>query len=1132
DRGNIKANFNSIGEVTFTDKNVVSDNIRNYAPNGSDFCRPDTIVSNPDKLKTNIGYGINVSPAGSFSATAANGQTTLGLDAEVKLGFKGAAGACQGVLFKAKISNPDGVAEALFKWNGASISTLDGAQDQYTFDQGSGLLYLSGSACGTSTLRAILLDSSGSSTGKYYELQDIGFNTSNIPGQYPALNKPEFGFSAGCNVLDGSFKTIRIAGASSGTGPSSSTSSSTTDDTSACILNSNTTLEWLACPVITAISKTADGLNKLVEDQLNFKTQKFLTPDVHKVWAIFKNLVSSMLVIVMLIMVFAQAIGSQRLDAYTVKKMLPRLVIAVIGMQISWDLCQWIIGLANHAGEGIGQIMAAPFGGAGNLDLGSLLNHLNPVWAGVTSVTLVALLFAAPTLGFLFLPGVALAAFGVFMSVLVALATLLFRNALIITLVMVSPIALLLWVFPGSGTQKYWKLWTDNFTKILLLFPIMISVIYGGRIFAYVAGGLQPPGVLDFVMVLIGFFAPYAILPKAFKWGGSFLSAAYRNAGESGLTKRLRDSGNRLVGQDFNNYWKGRMARERYDPYDKKYGVSRAKVRGKSIPIPILRGRLAGRLGSQHLMPTAHGRAQALREGATWAGERKQDAEAFDRRMFDLAQEHGYAVDEEDKAFLPGLPENKNRKAKKYTNARGEEKEARWEPGVAAAKQALVDLTSIANSGDKRVSQMAIDLLVATSSNPEIENNVVTHGPEAGTRVFRTKTSTGNTVWEEYIGGSDKYGTIAQSNYDLQTHVLQYKYDKERPDPKKNPLAAFLYDKALVEGHTPKDLEAGTIRMDDPERTLYVMAKDATLNELSPQSLGFWQRQQRHQRSGDKETQQAIGDALLLKQFAKLVALGPGGVGQFAPFRGEKEDIINRMLAESGAKTLDGKNITVDNLVDMAGDRQKLEEHVAWARPKSRALGDEDDDGPPPPPPPGGPPPSGSPPPAGSPPTPPTSGSSPPSPSDGPETPAGPSASGGLPSDPSLGGGGGGADDHTGDRSRSAGSGAAGTRNASPNELIVNHRNRAENVSGSATGTGAPIEVKISSESMGGLTDRLRPAMKSEFNKSLENSGLMDRPRPQWTPPPSSVSTPPPGATIRPSESPEAPATEPDEENK
>lgn len=310
-------------------------------------------------------------------------------------------------------------------------------------------------------------------------------------------------------------------------------------DSSACVANSHTSLEWILCPIINSISKFADQINGYVEDQLHFRVNEML-PDcvssavnanncgVNRAWSIIKNIVASMLVIIMLVMVISQAIGRGPFEAYTVKKVLPRLVIAVIAMQFSWVLTRELINIANDLGVGIKQIMLAAFGGGSNLDLGSVLHNLNPAYAAGTSVSLwailLALIFSEALAGFI-LPVLLFVALAVGSALFVAMVTLVFRNVLIIMSVIFSPLALLLWVLPGQTFQGYWKKYLDNFIKLLMLFPLVMGMIYAGRIVAYLAGNIGAAGPIDYLVVLIAFFGPYFYLPKTFKWGGQILGA-------------------------------------------------------------------------------------------------------------------------------------------------------------------------------------------------------------------------------------------------------------------------------------------------------------------------------------------------------------------------------------------------------------------------------------------------------------------------------------------------------------------------------------------------------------------------------------------------------------------------------
>ena len=82
------------------------------------------------------------------------------------------------------------------------------------------------------------------------------------------------------------------------------------EDTSECVINSNIGLEWLLCPVTTAIGTAISGLDSFIQKQLNFDINQNLsdTGQVHTAWSIIKNVATALLVIVMLVMVIATAL--------------------------------------------------------------------------------------------------------------------------------------------------------------------------------------------------------------------------------------------------------------------------------------------------------------------------------------------------------------------------------------------------------------------------------------------------------------------------------------------------------------------------------------------------------------------------------------------------------------------------------------------------------------------------------------------------------------------------------------------------------------------------------------------------------------------------------------------------------
>jgi hypothetical protein len=335
---------------------------------------------------------------------------------------------------------------------------------------------------------------------------------------------------AGCSKGDSACQSSTPTG-SGGTGDTTTANS--------CEGSSNTGFEWIFCGVLRMFDSIVNTLTGILEGLLTFNVNTYLNDSVKSSWSIFKNIASAILVIVLLVAIISQAIGGGPLDAYTLRKILPRLVIAVILMQISWYMLIWSIELANDLGHGVRDLMCAPFGGWENLNLDKLVGQLGTFAASGSEVTIftavgIAFAFSGLTIG-----GVALIALGAVLSLFVGLIVLLVREILIILSVILFPIAILAWILPG--TQRYWKLWSDNFIKLLLLFPLIMGVIYAGRIFAHIAGtpgAGTGPHILALFIVFVGYFAPYWFLPKTFKWGGQAFAAA--SSGAFNATKGMR----------------------------------------------------------------------------------------------------------------------------------------------------------------------------------------------------------------------------------------------------------------------------------------------------------------------------------------------------------------------------------------------------------------------------------------------------------------------------------------------------------------------------------------------------------------------------------------------------------------
>lgn len=361
-------------------------------------------------------------------------------------------------------------------------------------------------------------------------------------------------------------------------------------------------MSWFWCPLLRWGDNAVTNMTGEIENMLDFSVNEIADEDKAKlmqVWSIIRNISSIVLVIFLLAMVISQAVAWGPFDAYTVKRLLPRLVIAIIFIQISWPLFAWTVDWANAAGRGLGELMYAPFGGPNEMTLSKIVGDANVgFFEGVLllGAGILAAAFAIILLGSLAISAAVLLIIGYL--VLVA------REILIILLLMTVPLALTMWVLPG--TAKYWKLWHETFSKLLLMFPFIIALIAGGRIFAFAAangafkeasmfgdfkiyvGDIGEIGFFELIVIFVGFFGPFFILPKTFQWGGRALGA---------LTGLVNDR-SKGIGDKGKNFFRDLEQRKRGALGDKFYN---SQARGMKRSTNLLARLGAGTMSKRKL---------------------------------------------------------------------------------------------------------------------------------------------------------------------------------------------------------------------------------------------------------------------------------------------------------------------------------------------------------------------------------------------------------------------------------------------------------------------------------------------------------------------------------------------------
>lgn len=306
-----------------------------------------------------------------------------------------------------------------------------------------------------------------------------------------------------------------------------------------------------------------------------------------KAWASFRTIAIALLLIAGLVMVASQAFGFEFLDAYTVRKVLPRLFIAIIGIALSWYILAFFTQLINDLGHAIRTLIYSPFTGI----------HVSGNTVSLTNMTAGGVLL---TVG----GGIALGALGIaslfitaFLALAIGLLVLAVRQVVIVMLVITAPVAIAAYILPN--TERIWKLWKDSFLGAMLMFPIISAFIAAGHAFTIIAFSSVKPGstgsFIYLIMGFIAFFAPYFLLPATFRLATGALGS---------LAGMVNDRGRGMFDR-----LKGYRGNKMSENWQKTKGGSRFSnrnvlSRGASS---LLGGAAAGPKG---WMPTASGRAR------------------------------------------------------------------------------------------------------------------------------------------------------------------------------------------------------------------------------------------------------------------------------------------------------------------------------------------------------------------------------------------------------------------------------------------------------------------------------------------------------------------------------------------
>lgn len=225
---------------------------------------------------------------------------------------------------------------------------------------------------------------------------------------------------------------------------------------------------WLVCPVMNFVASLNDAAYSAISGFLDIKPailKDSNAPGAKQGWDFFRNIANAIFAVIFLWIIFSQ-ISNVGVSNYGIKKILPRLIIGALLVNLSYYLCQIFVDLSNILGHTLKDALES---GAG--EIGTTSEAAG--WGSAIAATIVGVggvaAFAALAIG---IPTLA-AGFFAIMTVFIILVV---RQAGIILLISISPIAFAAWLLPN--TEDLFKKWMKMFRGLLLVFPI-ISLLYG-----------------------------------------------------------------------------------------------------------------------------------------------------------------------------------------------------------------------------------------------------------------------------------------------------------------------------------------------------------------------------------------------------------------------------------------------------------------------------------------------------------------------------------------------------------------------------------------------------------------------------------------------------------------------------
>ncbi len=270
-------------------------------------------------------------------------------------------------------------------------------------------------------------------------------------------------------------------------------------------------LGWLVCPMTGKIAEAVDFLYEKIEDILVI--QPISTEDgspVYEIWKYCLGITNIVFIIFLLIVIYSQITGLG-ISNYGIKKSLPKLIVAAILVNLSFLICLLAVDISNIVGNSLRGIFTAVEEAAlasSSMESGAVsYSSAYSALAGGSALAIggAVIAFELGTIWML-IPVV----LGAIVAVASGLITIALRQALVILLVMISPLAMVAYILPN--TEKWFRKWKELLMRMLVFYPVF-SLLFGASSLAGFAIIMSASGGFG---ILLGMAVQ--IFPLFFSW--------------------------------------------------------------------------------------------------------------------------------------------------------------------------------------------------------------------------------------------------------------------------------------------------------------------------------------------------------------------------------------------------------------------------------------------------------------------------------------------------------------------------------------------------------------------------------------------------------------------------------------